>query len=78
MTIEDINKTFPKHKAALKGVFRNNLKVPDYRFETTQHCLLLLDELVSQSQQQKMYLRIRSEFANPDTADHITTPVCYH
>lgn len=81
LKIEDINRTFYKYKAALQDFFRSNLKIPDYYFQPPQgeaYYLNVLTELLSETQQQKMYLRIRSEFADPVTVDHITSDVCYH
>lgn len=80
MKIEDINRTFPKHKAALQEIFLKNLNVPDSRFVPSRFpivgdgYLLILEELLSGAQQTKMYLKIRSEFA-PDTDLTITSDV---
>lgn len=76
MKIEDIIKTFPKYQAALKEFFRRKSKIPDCRFQPDEDYLLVL-ELLDKMQQQKMYLHIRSEFADPVTEDHVTSDVCF-
>lgn len=80
MKINDIVNTFPEHRAALHEIFRTNEKIPDSRFQPTyDECnfLLILAELLSQSQQHEMYKKIRSEFDNPYIPDDITSIVCY-
>lgn len=75
--MDDILKSFPKHKAVLQDLFRANERIPDSRYKPERQYLLILDELLSRTQQQNMYLKIQSEF-DPATVDNVTSNVRYY
>lgn len=81
MTVDEIFATFDMCKAALQDFFHASEHIPDNTYVptlTVNQYLLVLNELLSPTQQQQMYLKIRSEFASPLTVDHITSDVCFN
>lgn len=74
MEVEDIIKTFAEHKAALDKFYRSNQKVPDHRWQPEHDYLVILNGLLRETQQQKMYLKIKSVFAK-ESANHISSNV---
>lgn len=81
MNIDETIRTFPKHEAVLRDFFRINKIIVDHRFEPSHsgtHFLTILDELLLEPQKIKMFLKIRSEFDEPEFIDAITSNVCYY
>lgn len=79
MNIEEIIKTYPKHEAVLRDFFRIKKRIPDHRFipaHSGSQFLLILDELLLEPQKIEMYLKIRSEFDEPEFVDAIKSDVC--
>lgn len=74
MDIEEIVKTFAEHKPALLKLYRSNQKTLDHRYEPVYNYLTILDTLLDQNQQQKMYLKIKNEF-DREADNHITSKV---
>lgn len=81
MKFSNILKTFAKHEPALREFFRGNKRTPDCHYSpselTEYEYLLVLTELLSETQQREMYLKIRKEFADPAEMNHITANVCF-
>lgn len=79
MTVDDIIETFPRFESKLKRVFQKNLNVPDHRWEPKpDQCdyLVVLNQLLNDTQQTQMYLKLASEFAK-ESAEHITSSVSF-
>lgn len=74
MNIEEIVETFAEHKAALVKFLRSNQKTHDHRYEPGHNYLTILDTLLDQTQQQKMYLKIKAEF-DREAVNNITSKV---
>lgn len=80
MDIGEIINTFSLYRGFLRDLFRKNKNIPDSRFEPDPQYLLIVDELLEPKQQHAMmrYLKMQSEFGGADTADDITSFVCYY
>lgn len=79
MKTSDVLKSFVKHESALREIFRASKRIPDSQYTSTltEHkYLLVLSELVSNTQQTEMYTKLRSIFDDPSTTEHITATVC--
>lgn len=78
MSTEDIIETFEKHEKFLSKKFKSFSKTPDFRIDIPKNefdYLLILDGLVSQDQQTKMYKKLRAEYCKSNTDVDITTIV---
>lgn len=81
MNIDETIKTFPKHEAVLRDFFQIKKRIPDHRFmpaHSESQFLTILDELLLEPQIKEMYLKLRSEFDEPEFVNAITSKVCYY
>lgn len=74
MDIEKVVDTYAEHKAALDKFYRINQKTPDHRWQPEEDYLVILNGLLSESQQQKMYLKIKAEYAK-ESLNNVTSNV---
>lgn len=74
MDIEEIVETFAEHKAALDKFYRSNQKTPDHKWQPEQDYLVILNGLLREHQQTKMYLKIKAEYAK-DSVNNVSSNV---
>lgn len=77
MGVDGILQTYAEHADALRAFYRASKRIPDCRYDpalTENEYTLVLHELLTEKQQQEMYLKLQQIY-NPATIKDITSNV---